>query len=224
MTQVFWPPLGWGCSRGGFDAARHAARPSDDCRYWLADGRLRSGLRSVPVTEQQGADLQRAEGAKWRRQRHPIDCPAAGPNHGSCTGRPDLRSGSRSRPRNDRRRGVGCRRRGGGRCCQQPAALHRRSGARLKWAMTLLRSSSKKKAAAIARGGPFRPKPGSGRRGGYSSLCSLSVWARLRAAPRMSPRLAPESDEPNSAIAFFSSSSSRALIDSTTRRRPCRCW
>ena len=34
----------------------------------------------------------------------------------------------------------------------------------------------------------------------------------------MSPRLAPESDEPNSAIACFSSSSSRALIDSATRR------
>ena len=32
----------------------------------------------------------------------------------------------------------------------------------------------------------------------------------------MSPRLAPESDEPNSAIARFSSSTSRALIDSVT--------
>ena len=34
----------------------------------------------------------------------------------------------------------------------------------------------------------------------------------------MSPRLAPESDEPNSAIACFSSSTSRALIDSVTWR------
>ena len=34
-----------------------------------------------------------------------------------------------------------------------------------------------------------------------------SFFARLSAAPRMSPRLAPESDEPKSAIAFFSSSS-----------------
>ncbi len=34
----------------------------------------------------------------------------------------------------------------------------------------------------------------------------------------MSPRLAPESDEPNSAIAFFSSSTSRALIDSVALR------
>ena len=38
------------------------------------------------------------------------------------------------------------------------------------------------------------------------------------AAPRMSPRLAPESEEPYSAIAFFSSATSRALIESVSRR------
>src|SRR5579875_2593549 len=42
--------------------------------------------------------------------------------------------------------------------------------------------------------------------------------ARLIAAPRISPRLAPESDEPNSAIARFSSSTSLALIDSVILR------
>ena len=41
---------------------------------------------------------------------------------------------------------------------------------------------------------------------------------RLIAAPRMSPRLAPESDDPNSAIARFSSSTSRALIDKVSLR------
>ena len=40
------------------------------------------------------------------------------------------------------------------------------------------------------------------------------------AAPRMSPRLAPESDEPYSAMACFSSSISRALTDRVTLRAP----
>src|SRR5262249_60256345 len=39
-----------------------------------------------------------------------------------------------------------------------------------------------------------------------------SFCAREMAAPRISPRLAPESDEPYSLIACFSSSTSRALI------------
>src|SRR5206468_2847615 len=47
----------------------------------------------------------------------------------------------------------------------------------------------------------------------FSSFSSPSSARFLRAAPRMSPRLAPLSDEPKSAIAFFSSSSSRALTD-----------
>src|SRR5215469_10202717 len=40
----------------------------------------------------------------------------------------------------------------------------------------------------------------------------------LSAAPRMSPREAPESDEPNCATASFSSATSRALIEAETLR------
>ena len=71
----------------------------------------------------------------------------------------------------------------------------------------------------MKKGRPLRGRPFEDRleRRAYSSSSSF-FWARLSAAPRMSPRLAPESDEPKSAIAFFSSSSSRALTDSTTRR------
>src|SRR5438477_12452879 len=43
-----------------------------------------------------------------------------------------------------------------------------------------------------------------------SSSSPLAFWALEMAAPRISPRLAPESDEPNSSSAFLSSSTSRA--------------
>ena len=63
------------------------------------------------------------------------------------------------------------------------------------------------------------------RAGDYSSVLAflagfpvLAFSAFFIAAPRMSPRDAPLSDEPNSAIACLSSSVSRALIDSDTRR------
>src|SRR5258706_11511918 len=42
----------------------------------------------------------------------------------------------------------------------------------------------------------------------------------FRAAPRISPRLAPLSDEPNCATASFSSEISRALMESETFRLP----
>src|SRR5258706_13245667 len=49
--------------------------------------------------------------------------------------------------------------------------------------------------------------------GDYSSSSPFFFCARERAAPRMSPRLAPESDEPYCATASFSSATSRALIE-----------
>src|SRR6185312_5194745 len=44
------------------------------------------------------------------------------------------------------------------------------------------------------------------------------------AAPRMSPRAAPESDEPNCATASFSSATSRALIEAETLRLALSTW
>src|SRR6185312_322276 len=73
------------------------------------------------------------------------------------------------------------------------------------------------KGASKETGGLAAARPAIERRqNAYFS--SFSAPRRLSAAPRMSPRLAPESDEPYSAIAFFSSSNSRALIDRLTLR------
>src|SRR5260370_41555226 len=65
-----------------------------------------------------------------------------------------------------------------------------------------------------------RPSPGAGESRMAQVFSSVSSWwrARLIAAPRISPRLAPESEDPNSAIARFSSSTSRALIDRDSLR------
>jgi hypothetical protein len=49
---------------------------------------------------------------------------------------------------------------------------------------------------------------------GAYSFCAFS----RRAAPRMSPSEAPESEEPNCSMASFSSAISSALTDSETRR------
>src|SRR5467141_1357966 len=56
-----------------------------------------------------------------------------------------------------------------------------------------------------------------GRRGNGADQSFLSVFsARLRAVPRMSPSVAPESEEPYWAIASFSSATSSALIETCT--------
>src|ERR1700733_8420871 len=52
----------------------------------------------------------------------------------------------------------------------------------------------------------------------YSSASSLSSSLRLSAVPRISPSVAPESEEPYCAIASFSSATSSALIETETRR------
>src|SRR5262249_44171732 len=52
----------------------------------------------------------------------------------------------------------------------------------------------------------------------YSSVLSAFSPARLSAVPRMSPRVAPESEEPYCAIASFSSCTSSALIETETLR------
>ena len=49
-------------------------------------------------------------------------------------------------------------------------------------------------------------------------LLVVVAVALARAAPKMSPRLAPLSDEPKSAMACFSSAVSRALIDKVSLR------
>src|SRR5579875_1239982 len=86
---------------------------------------------------------------------------------------------------------------------------HRSAGAKGQYA-----SLPKPPAGVKPRRRPHTPPPRPAQ-----PLSPLS-WrrARLIAAPRMSPRLAPESEEPNSAIARFSSSISRALIDRMTLR------
>src|SRR6188474_3067612 len=52
--------------------------------------------------------------------------------------------------------------------------------------------------------------------GDYSSALSLS--ARLSAVPRISPKVAPESEEPYWAMASFSSAISSALIETEISR------
>src|SRR6516162_3932671 len=56
------------------------------------------------------------------------------------------------------------------------------------------------------------------------SPVSLSSPLRLSAVPRMSPKVAPESDEPYWAIASFSSATSSALIETDTRRERRSNW
>src|SRR6516165_11977374 len=56
------------------------------------------------------------------------------------------------------------------------------------------------------------------------SPVSLSSPLRLSAVPRMSPKVAPESDEPYCAIASFSSATSSALIETDTRRERRSNW
>src|SRR4029077_16332242 len=66
----------------------------------------------------------------------------------------------------------------------------------------------------------FCPLPFTGRGNGYSSESSspfsFSSPLRLSAVPRMSPSVAPESEEPYCAIASFSSATSSALIETCT--------
>lgn len=63
------------------------------------------------------------------------------------------------------------------------------------------------------------PKPVAGppRRAGAQPYSLVWAFSR-RAAPRMSPSEAPESEDPNFSMASFSSIISRALIETATRR------